>query len=181
MTWMPVLQPLGLLPRRMSTLLMKSTRKEEVKIPSQDSIDLFSIETSSVPKFRVQFNPTVNHSPRELQGKINRNHSPFRFTRYHRVNLHPSGIWSKTTCRLRAYDLNTHTDSNCRKLHRQSLEVYGVFGVHAKGKGSSRSVVRVDRRANSERTVRRVLLPEFCTNQAENKPLHTRVTCNGLI
>jgi hypothetical protein len=43
MTWMPVLQPLGLLPRRMSTLLMKPTRKEEAKIPSQDFIDLFSI------------------------------------------------------------------------------------------------------------------------------------------
>jgi hypothetical protein len=54
----------GLLPRRMNTLLMKSTRKEEVKIPSQDSIDLFSIETSSVPKFRVQFNPIVNRLPR---------------------------------------------------------------------------------------------------------------------
>jgi hypothetical protein len=37
-------------------------------------------------------------------------------------------------------------------------------------KGSSRSVVRVDRRANSETTVRRVLLPEIYTVQPENKP-----------
>jgi hypothetical protein len=54
--------------------------KRGAKIPSQDSIDLFSIETSSVPKFRVQFNPTVNHSPRELQGKITRNCFTFQFT-----------------------------------------------------------------------------------------------------
>jgi hypothetical protein len=65
---------------------------------------------------------------------------------------------------------HTDRDSGCRKQHRQSLEVYGAFGIHAKGKGSSRSVVRVDRRANSERRVRRVLLPEFCTNRPENKP-----------
>jgi hypothetical protein len=82
----------GLLPRRRSTL---TTRKEEVKIPSQDSIDLFSTETSSVLKFGVQFNHTGNHSPRELQGKITRNCFTFRFTRYDRVNFHRSGIWPK--------------------------------------------------------------------------------------
>jgi hypothetical protein len=53
----------GLLPRHRSTL---TTRKEEVKIPSQDSIDLFSTdcETSSVLKFGVQFNHTVLSVPR---------------------------------------------------------------------------------------------------------------------
>jgi hypothetical protein len=126
------LQPLQpqLLPRRTST---QSTccRKEEPKIPSQDSIYLFSIETSSVPKFRVQFNPTVNHSPRELQGKITRNCFTFRFTRYHRVNFHRSGIWSKRHVSLRTYDLNTDRDLDCRKQHTHSLEVSGAFGVPA--------------------------------------------------
>jgi hypothetical protein len=116
------LQPLQpqLLPRRTST---QSTccRKEEPKIPSQDSIDLFSIETSSVPKFRVQFSPIVNRSPRQLPGKIDRNRSPFQSTRYHRVNFHRSGIWSKR--HVCALTISTQTGistvvSNTRTLWR---------------------------------------------------------------
>jgi hypothetical protein len=34
------------------------------------------------------------------------------------------------------YDLNTHTDSNCRKQHTRSLEVYGAFGVTVKRRES---------------------------------------------
>jgi hypothetical protein len=32
---------------------------------------------------------------------------------------------------LRAYAIDTGNDSDCRKQHRQSLEVYGVFGAPA--------------------------------------------------
>ena len=37
-----------------------------------------------------------------------------------------------TGAMLRAYDLDTGRDSDCRKQHTQSLEVYGVFGVPVK-------------------------------------------------
>jgi hypothetical protein len=47
--------------------------------------------------------------------------------------------------------------------HSTAREGYG-------DEGSSRRVLESIDARNSERTVRRVLLPEFCTNRPENRP-----------
>ena len=69
--------------------------------------------------------------------------------------------------------------NNPSDVGRKGISVIGI--VHSTvregydSKGSSRSVVRVDRRANSERTVRRVLLPEFPTDRLENSAFRTEL------